>query len=273
MKILLLVLICINIYAYERIITLSPSLSELVFTLECGDKLIANTKFSNYPKAAQKKPKVGGYFEPNIEKILALKPDVIFLQSISKKLSTKLQNLGLQTKMFKIKTLEDIKKTILELGILLKKTPKAKQIVRLLDEGVKSTQGIIKDKKILMVIGHPLKLNKRIFVVGNNLYLNDIIKLSGNKNAYSSDFLGQPILNLENIIALNPDIVIILAPYLVKKHLTKSQLKLPWKNLPITASKKEAIYVLGKEYAGISSDRIQYFLKDFQGFLQDVRAK
>jgi len=78
---------------------------------------------------------------------------------------------------------------------------------------------------------------------------------------------------MENIIALNPDIVILIAPFTKDKGLTKEQLIKPWLDLPINAKKTKSIYVLDKHYAGISSDRLRYFLKDFSGFLNEYSKR
>ncbi|HHS93012.1 MAG TPA: ABC transporter substrate-binding protein [Campylobacterales bacterium] len=133
---------------------------------------------------------------------------------------------------------------------------------------MEALKGIVKDKKILIVIGHNTSLVKQIFVVGQNLYLNEIIEASGNENALQSTRKGQPILNQENLIATDPDIVILLAHSMKEKGLTPEDLINPWKKLPIKVAKTEQIYIINKEYAGIPSDRLVLFLQDFRGILE-----
>ncbi|HHD82118.1 MAG TPA: hypothetical protein ENK94_02900 [Campylobacterales bacterium] len=79
---------------------------------------------------------------------------------------------------------------------------------------------------------------------------------------------GQPILNQENLIATDPDIVILLAHSMKEKGLTPEDLINPWKKLPIKVAKTEQIYIINKEYAGIPSDRLVLFLQDFRGILE-----
>lgn len=195
------------------------------------------------------------------------------MQNSSIKLSKKLNKLGIKTKVVKLKNLENIKNTISSIGTILNKNKKATEILDDLMIKLKQTNNIVKNKKILMVIGHNLKLEKRIFVAGQNLYFDDIINASGNTNAFKSKRVGQPILNLENIIATNPDIVILIAPFAKQKKLTQNDLIKPWLNLPINAKKTKSIYVLDKHYAGIASHRLVYFLEDFRGFLLDAKNK
>lgn len=259
--------------AYERIITLSPSITEIVYALGSGDKIVANTKFCSYPQDSKNKTKVGGYFNPNIEKMLYLKPDIVLLQKSSIKLSHQLNKLGIQTQVFSLSTLNDIKNTIKTIGKILNTNEQANKIIQKIELALSDIQGIIANKRVLIVIGSPLELDKRVFVVGDNFYMDEIITLSGNNNAYKKKGGGQPILNMENIIATNPDIVIILAPYKQQKNLTSKQLISPWLYLPVNAAKTKSIYVLGKEYAGIASDRLEYYLQDFKSFLQDAKTR
>ncbi len=111
-----------------------------------------------------------------------------------------------------------------------------------------------------------------IYVVVCYIYFEDIIKKIGNKNAYQSSLKSQPAINSEKLILLNPDIIILLAPYL-KSNKQKDDMLNLWKNLPVNASKKENIYIIDKTYSGISSHRVQYLIDDFRKILEDVRTK
>ncbi len=271
-KILVLILFAFNLYGVEKVIALSPAINEIIYALKAQNTIVANTTYCNYPKESIKKPKVGGYFSPNLEKIVTLHPDIVLMQE-NTKFAQKLLKLGIKTELFKLQTINDIKKSIIRIGTILNKEEKAKKIIQTIDIKLKSIKNIIHNKKILIVIGHNTSLDKKIFVVGHNLYLDDIIKESGNKNAFTINTFSQPILNLENIIALNPDIVILLTPYMKRKNLTKKDLLKPWKNLPLKASQNNTIYIESHEYAGIPSNRLIYFLNDFKSFLENAKTK
>lgn len=261
----------INLFAGERIITLSPSINEIVFALGSGNQIVANTQYCNFPKESINIPKVGGYSSVSLEKLLVAKPTIILAQDYDKELISNIKKLKLNIKTFKTNNLESIQNTIMAIGKLLNKSKKAQE----LNEGIRSSlvslKNIVSDKKILIVISPRKDLNKIIYVGGNNLYFNDIIESSGNKNAYSSSSLAQPIVNVEKIIKMNPDIIIMLAPYIKQRNITKKELKKDWLNLPINASKNKLIYVVDKEYAGIPSNRVVKFIYDFKGILVDVK--
>ena len=271
MKYIFLVLFTLSfVNAYERIVALSPSINEIIYAMDAQDKIVANTIYSKYPKESIQKQKVGGYFSPNLEKIIALNPDIVIMQK-NYKFKSKLETLGIKTKVVQINSLKNIKQTILDIGKITSKEQKAKTIVNTINQKLKDIQNIVKDKKLLLVIGHNKSLVKRIFVTGSDLYFEDIINISGNKNAYQSKLKGQPVLNYENIIASNPDIVILLTPYIKENNLSFDELLKPWKDLPINASKTNSIYFIDKKYAGIPSNRIIYFLDDFKNILKKYK--
>ena len=276
MKSILFLLLSILSFAEQRqnrIVALSPAVNEIVFALGAGDEVVGNTQYSTYPPASKAVTKVGGYFSPSLEKILEVNPSIVIMQQNNAKLAKQLNKLGIPTKIIQIDRLPHITSAIEALGKLLHREKKAKEIVSNIEQHLQEIKGIVKDKKILIVIGHNTALVKQIFVVGQNLYLDDIINASGNTNALQSTRKGQPILNQENIIATNPDIVILLAHSMHQRGLTEFDLKEPWRALPITAGKNNDIYIIDKEYSGIPSDRLVLFLQDFKKILHATKNR
>lgn len=263
----------LSLPAKERIITLSPAINEIVYALNMGSEVVGNTDYCLFPKETIKVPKVGGYFSPNLEKILSLNPTVVLMQKNNHKLQKQLHQLNIKSKIIKIDKLDSIKNSILSLGVLFKQEPQATKIVSDLNRSLASIKGIVKKKRILIVFGVNTSLAKNVFVAGQNLYFNQIIEESGNVNALQSTRKGQPILNMENIIATNPDIVILLAHSMRDRGVKKSALIEPWQKLPIKAGLTNAIYVEENAYAGIPSDRLILFLKDFKQILNDYKKQ
>lgn len=269
----LILLFSLNLFGEQRIITLSPSINEIVFALGSGKDIVANTQYCNFPEESKKIPKVGGYASVSLEKLLVAKPTIILAQDYDNELISNMKKLKLNVKTFKTNNLESIKNTIKSIGEILKKDEKANELVSSIDTSVESLKDIISNKKLLIVISPRKDLNKIIYVAGNNLYFNDIIEASGNKNAYISSSLSQPIVNVEKIIKMNPDIVIMLAPYIKKRKITHADMKESWLKLPINAAKEKMIYIIDKEYAGIPSNRVVHFIDDYRSILENVRSK
>ncbi len=271
-KIVLILFTTLMLNATERIVALSPAINEILFALGAKEHIVANTQYSLYPDASKDIPKVGGYFSPSLEKIIALKPTLVIMQNNNYKLSLKLNHLGIKSKIIKIDRLESINRAILEIGELLQKEKKAKEIVESINKKRLALQGIVSNKKILIVFGRNTNLNRQIFVAGQNLYYDEIINESNNTNALQSNRKGQPILNMENIIACNPDIVLLLARCQADGISNEALIK-PWLKLPISAAKTKSIYINPNIYAGIPSDRLSLFLEDFRAMLEDYRDR
>jgi len=184
-------------------------------------------------------------------------------------LKPKLERLGIKTALVKISSLHDLEEGIVKIGKLTHTEQKAKQIVSQIETSLQELKGILKDKKILIVFGANYDLKREIFVSGNNLYFADIIRASGNQNAFKEQSNKQPMLSLEGILALNPDIVYILAHQVHEKK----TLITPWLKLPITAAQAKTVYVTTKKYAGMPSQRVVLFIRDFKEILQDAKGK
>ncbi len=279
MKKLLYLLLFLNISffgtlsANERIITLSPAINEIVFALGLGDKVIANTDFCDFPIESKKIEKVGGYGSVSLEKVLKLNPSTIINQSYDKKLNQDLSSLGFKTLVYNSNNIEDIKFTIEDLGDKFDKKFEAKKLNEDIEDSLKSIENIIKNQKILIVISPQNTLSSQIYVAGNFVYFEDIIKKSQNQNAYQSSLKSQPVINSEKIISLNPDIIVLLAPFLENEETKQEDMKKMWEKLPINASKQKNIYIIDKLYSGIPSHRVKNLIDDFKEILENVRAK
>jgi len=194
------------------------------------------------------------------------------MQQNNHKLSLKLERLGIKSKIIQIDTLKNIKTSIIEIGDILDKNETAQKIVENINDELNNLKNIVSNKKILIVFGRNTDLSKQIFVAGQNLYFDEIINESNNTNALQSERKGQPILNMENIIASNPDIVLLLERCEADGVSNETLIK-PWLELPISASKTKSIYVNNNIYASMPSDRLVLFLRDFRELLKDYKKK
>jgi iron complex transport system substrate-binding protein len=263
----LLLAVAVNLWSAERLVALSPSVNEILFALGAGERIVANTEYCNYPPEAKAKPKVGGYFSPSVEKIIALKPTMVIMQENNAHLAGQFRRLGISVEVVRIDTYPSIRRSILRLGKIVRNEAEGERIVQGLDRKMASLRGIVKNQKILMVFGHNTDLSKPLYVSGQNLYFDDIIRASGNVNALQSRRRGQPVVNLEQIIGMNPDIVVLLAPNTRQLGLSKEELISPWRRLPINAVRHGRIYVADGEYSNNPSHRLGLFLNDYRGFL------
>ena len=196
----------------ERIVSLSPNLTHIIYALGGLDRVVGVTIFSDFPPEAGKIPKVGGWVNPNYETIVALKPDAVILMKDQDIIfGQKLRALGLNTIVTDSNdSVADIMKTISYLGEMLGREKEAETLVadmkNSLDGIRKKTEGLPR-KRILLVVGRNPGTLEDIYVIGRNNYINELIELSGGENVVENDRLSIKVTK-EAVLTFDPDDIV-----------------------------------------------------------------
>jgi len=261
MKILILLLLSLfTLDANEKVISLSPAITEIVYALEKGDSLVATSSYSLHPKKAQTLRVIGGYENPNIEKILALSPTLVVGQTFNQNTLEKLRYFKIKTLMLNLKTIENIKKSIHILASELNSKHDTKLIQDIEDATTKASKNKT-PHSVMIVYGLREDLRSSTYIAGHDIFFEDIIKLSGNSNAYSANTTSQPVLNYENIIALNPEQIIILHSHATEPNVDVKKALKSWYAIPTKASKNANISIVDENYLHIPSHRVALTIK------------
>lgn len=182
----------------RRIVTLAPNLTEMIFALGAGDRIAGADDFSNFPVAAKALPKVGG-MQPNIEKIVALKPDVVFASTEGNHPNLAPALAAANIPLFVIRTdrLSEIPTAMRRLALLLGTRNDA---VRELESAVAAQKRTrAKSPRLLFAVW-----TDPLYVAGRNTFTNDLFALTGATNAV--EVTGWPQYSLESFVATPPDI-------------------------------------------------------------------
>ncbi|PHR55498.1 MAG: ABC transporter substrate-binding protein [Arcobacter sp.] len=255
MPLIFFLLFSLSLNASERIIALAPSISEIVFALGKGDELVGVSEYASYPSEVQEITKIGGYSNPSLEKIFSLNPSLVIGQSQYNKTLAQLNKLGIKTLSLEMKTINEIKHSITQIATSLNTDPSP--LLEPIDRAIKQAQGKpTTDKKILIVYGLSLDINRGLYIAGHEIFYEDIIHLCGAKNAYESNAQSQPVLHYEGLLALNPDRVILLHHNATDGEVDFTKAKELWYNIPINAGVNKDIIILSKDYLSIPSHRI-----------------
>lgn len=196
----------------ERIVSLSPNLTHMIFALGELDRVVGVTLFTDFPPEAKDLPKVGGWINPNYEAILALRPDLVLLMKDQDTIfGDRIRKLGLKTLVTDSNdSVSDIMETILYLGEILDKEAEAKRIVSDMEstlERIKRETAGAPGKKVLLVVGRNPGTLEDIYVIGRNNYINELIEIAGGVNAVENGRLSIKITK-EAILTLDPDVII-----------------------------------------------------------------
>ena len=199
--------------APERIVSLSPANTELLFDLGVGDKIVGVDSYSNYPAAANNITRVSGFSEINYEAITAVAPDLIFVEDIIGEAAvTRLRGMGFPVIELKHSNLTMLKQDIGLMGQATGTPANATALIASIDAVVAQIQSraaaLKLDPKpdVLLVTG--LYGDETIYPFGNGTYGDELIRLAGGRNA-AGNISQFGIMSHEAIIAEDPDVIII----------------------------------------------------------------
>ena len=192
----------------QRIISTAPANTEILFALGLGEKVVGVTTWCNYPKEATKKEKIGDFQNPNVEKILSLKPDlVVATGGIQIPVVEKLQQLGIPVYVIDPKTIEDVITAIYRIGYITGQEKNARDLgfsLKLRISAVVSKVRKASQKpKVFFELWH-----EPLMSVGPGSFVDDLIKKAGGINIAGGAKTAYPIFSLEELIKEDPDIII-----------------------------------------------------------------
>jgi iron complex transport system substrate-binding protein len=229
----------------NRIISMAPNLTEILFALGLGDKIVGVTLDSDYPPEATKKPKAGTFWQPNIEAAIAAKPDLVITLGFTQQrnLAERLKRIGYKSLTLNIEKVSELFEAIRIIGTYTGKQSEANELVGDISEKLDKLSALVgtKDKvRVLWVVQRePLR------VAGRNTFINELIELAGGENAIGPTLHQYPPIGAEQVIACNPDVII--EPAMNPKNMAGQQsaaLKywLRFKNISAVTNKR--IYVI-----------------------------
>jgi len=252
-----------------RIISLSPHITEILYALGQQQKIIAVTDFCTYPPQAKKKEKIGGLFNPNMEKIIALKPELLIGTPANAQLADKLSNWHFKFILLPNDRISDVYSTIDSLGKILNCKTKSDHLKALLKDSLSYYADLAVNNskhapKALLVIGRQQGSTRNIMAAGCNNFINTIWEMCGGKNAFPDLPAPYAQVSREALINRQPDIIIEFK-FKEKWNANKNRKNYKeWQALTlIKAVKYKQIYVLTGNYTIIPGPRLYLLARDF----------
>lgn len=265
-----------NAPSCERIVSLAPSITESLFAVGLGDRVVGVTRYCAYPEAVADIDKVGGYVDPNLSAIVALNPTLVVMLEEHVETQKKLKILGFQTLLVSQHGVTDILGTLSRLGEICHATQKSNQVVADLNQRMARIAEMVKERprrSVMISIGRNMGSGglKDAFIAGEESYYQDLIRLAGGKNAYTGR-VPFPLVSREGIIGLNPDIVIDMVPEPEKRGWTSEMVQKEWLSLPINAVKNNRVHVFVAAHSVIPGPRFILTLEEMARFIHPELA-
>jgi iron complex transport system substrate-binding protein len=258
----------------QRIISLAPNVTELLYALEQEDRLVGVTEFCSYPQEAVNKEKIGGLLNPNMEKIISLKPDLLIGAPTHHDLIKKLEQHRFQSILLANDSQKDILNSIDSLGKRLQIERKAKRLKEKILDSLKhyTKLGYDKaDKKLaaLFVLYRKFGEISDISVIGKNTFTSDIWERFGGVNAFRLPNRKYAKINTEAVLQMDPDIIIEFRIDEAWDGLKTIENFNDWKRKfpALKAVRQNNIFVLTNRYTLIPGPRMYLLAKDFAQIL------
>jgi len=202
-------------YAVEppkRIISLAPNLTEILFELGLGNRIVGVTTFCDYPEEAKKKPKVGGMSNPSLEAVVSRKPDIVLMTTDGnpKEFEARLRSFKIKTYIFRARRISELPQGIRALGTVLGIKEKAEAVAKSAKTGInvfvnasRLTSHTSRKKVLFIVWPEPL------IVAGPGTVIDDAIHIIGSENIASKTKASYPKYSIEEVLRMSPDVIII----------------------------------------------------------------
>ncbi len=253
----------------QRIVSLSPSVTEIVYALHLQDFLVGVTRFCLYPPEAQKKEQIGGLLDTNYEMIYRLHPDLVLAESNQSDQRDKLQKMGFPVMGTETKSIRGISNSIAAIGKKFGQEKAARDIIADIDQkiaGIEAKTKNLSRPRVLVTYERipGEKQIRQVYVAGNDTFFADLIRLAGGQNAYQgSQLITSPVLTAEGILHMNPDVIIEVMPTTYIKNFSLQTALQDWASLPdLQAYQKQRIYILTQDYLTIPGPRVGQALMD-----------
>ena len=238
----------------SRILPLAPNITEILYFIGLGDRVVGVTNYSYYPPEAFKKPKIGSYNNLNVEKIISLSPDIVIGTKDGNMPGTidLLDQAGIQSFIVNPRKVADVIDTIEIIGNVCGVQEKAGELSKDLRERLKIITGNVRDRKKPVVF---LQINiNPIMTVNRNTFHHDLITLAGGINMTGDEPMTYPRISIEELINRKPDIIIISSMERGGRF-EKARLEwLQWKSIP--AVQNNRVYLIDSDLIDRPSPRI-----------------
>ncbi len=258
----------------QRIVSTAPSITELLYALGLGDRVVGVTRYCRYPPEAQLKPKIGDYTSPNLEAIAALRPDLVIVQTNPVHLADRLGTLKLQVLEINQESIAAIYKSIHNMGAATGTELAAKQLSDSIRDGLEKVRARVSGLprvRMMFVVGRSPNRLDGLVVAGRASYLNEVIDVAGGENVFRDAIAGYPKVSLEEVMARNPEVIVDMGDMSDTVGVTEEHMRnviALWDRIPtLAAVKQHHVFAVASDIFVVPGPRVTEAAKAFAGML------
>ncbi len=245
--------------APKRIISLIPPMTETLFAIGAGPQVVAVGSFDNYPREVEKLPRVGALLDPDVERILSLRPDLVVVYESQADLREQLQRAHIPMYLYKHAGLADITATIRDIGTRVGRAAAAAGLAQTIEQRIaavgKRVAGLPRPSTLVIFEREPLTL-RGIYASGGLGFINDMVHVAGGTNAFA-DVKRQAVqATTELVLARRPAVVIELRSTVAAGEETRREVA-TWNALStVPAVQQGRVYLFSDQRMSIPGPRV-----------------
>lgn len=264
--------------AGKRVISLAPHMTEIVYALEAEDGLLAVSDYCFYPPQARAKEHIGGLINPNRERIVALKPDIVLGLPSNQMLADQLAGFGISSCLLPNETVDDVLATIDSVGKLLNRRRQAVQVIKGLKDSLNACRPeddgrLRRPLRAMLVVGREPGTTRNLTVAGANTFIDSLWTLTGGSNSFHDMPARYAQINHEAVLDRDIDVIIEIQVGLQDSLYRLSRLD-EWQALrALPAVREGRVYRIEGDYTLIPGPRLYRLARSFVRIRQQVREK
>lgn len=243
---LLLCVLCVSaVSPPARIVSTAPSITEMLYALGLGDRVVGVTTFCHYPPEAASKPKIGNYLRPDLETIVALRPDLVVMERTGVRQAERLPALKLNVLEVDDGTIPGIYESIQRIGAAAGVPDRAAALCAEIRGGldqIRRRLAQLPRRRILFVVGHTPGRLENLIAAGRGSYLDQVIELAGAANIFRDAVATYPKVSIEQVLARNPEVIVDMGEMAQTTGVTEQQKRAVvalWNRYPVLAAVKQ----------------------------------
>lgn len=195
----------------QRIISLIPALTEILFAIGAGPQVIAVSSFDEYPPQVKNLQRVGALLDPDLERILSLRPDLVAVYGSQQDLTTQLTRANVPVYSYRHAGLADVNRTIREIGDRVGHASEAQALVRKIDAQLAAIRQKVASRprpRTLLVFGREIGALRGIYASGGIGFLHDMLETAGGEDVFADVKRESVQATTEQILARKPEVIL-----------------------------------------------------------------
>ena len=195
----------------QRIVSLVPAVTEMIYAIGDGAKVVAVSNYDHFPAEVAALPKVGGLLDPSVERILAIKPDLVIVYATQKELIERLDRARIPYFNYQHQALPDIMTTIRSLGARIGSPAKADALAARMDRtlaGIRAKTAGLPHPATLLVFERDRASLRNVFASGGYGFLHDMLEIAGGRNVFAGVRQQAVQASTEMLIGSRPDVIV-----------------------------------------------------------------